>query len=194
MTSIFDQYEQAFQKSSVSSASDKPEQVPITGFVNIKLEDETPMFTKQKVNFSPTNQITHLVVGGNTIVLAMANNVLLRINLNAPDVLEEVKLTSKLLNLFMDPTGSYTLAILEGNEIIYLQPGSSKTKVLHKLRGNFITSMCWTPMGVVMFGTAKGDIVETEIQQDSNPYIKQVPTASWKSSNYNNMIEDSVTL
>jgi hypothetical protein len=46
------------------------------------------MFTKQKVNFSPTNQITHLVVGGNTIVLAMANNVLLRINLNAPDVLE----------------------------------------------------------------------------------------------------------
>ncbi|XP_017303017.1 vacuolar protein sorting-associated protein 18 homolog [Diaphorina citri] len=152
------------------------------------------MFTKQKVNFSPTNQITHLVVGGNTIVLAMANNVLLRINLNAPDVLEEVKLTSKLLNLFMDPTGSYTLAILEGNEIIYLQPGSSKTKVLHKLRGNFITSMCWTPMGVVMFGTAKGDIVETEIQQDSNPYIKQVPTASWKSSNNNNMIEDSVTL
>lgn len=61
---------------------------PTTGFVNMKLEDETPMFTKQKVNFAPTNQITHLVVGGNTIVLAMAKNVLLRINLSAPDVLE----------------------------------------------------------------------------------------------------------
>lgn len=34
--------------------------------------------------------------------------------------------------------------------------------------------MVWTPMSAVLFGTAKGDIMETEIQQDSNPYIKQV--------------------
>uniref|UniRef100_A0A8D9A202 Vacuolar protein sorting-associated protein 18 homolog n=1 Tax=Cacopsylla melanoneura TaxID=428564 RepID=A0A8D9A202_9HEMI len=173
MTSIFDQYEQAFQKSSVPSVADKSPQVPTTGFVNLKLEDETPMFTKQKVNFAPTNTITHLVVGGNTIVLAMANNVLLRINLSAPDVLEEVKLPFKLLNLFMDPSGTHTIATLEGSEIVYLLPGSAKTKSLSKLKGNFITSMCWTPMGVVIFGTAKGDIVETEIAQDYNPYIKQ---------------------
>uniref|UniRef100_A0A8D8Y9F0 Vacuolar protein sorting-associated protein 18 homolog n=1 Tax=Cacopsylla melanoneura TaxID=428564 RepID=A0A8D8Y9F0_9HEMI len=176
MTSIFDQYEQAFQKSSVPSVADKSPQVPTTGFVNLKLEDETPMFTKQKVNFAPTNTITHLVVGGNTIVLAMANNVLLRINLSAPDVLEEVKLPFKLLNLFMDPSGTHTIATLEGSEIVYLLPGSAKTKSLSKLKGNFITSMCWTPMGVVIFGTAKGDIVETEIAQDYNPYIKQLFT------------------
>lgn len=74
----------------------------------------------------------------------------------------------------MDPTGSLTVATLEGSDIVYLQPGVSKTKSLSKLKGNFITCMVWTPMSAVLFGTAKGDIMETEIQQDSNPYIKQV--------------------
>lgn len=98
----------------------------------------------------------------------------LTLNILILPLFSEVKLSSKLLNLFMDPTGSTTLVTLEGNDIVYLQPGVSKTKSLSKLKGNFITCMSWTPMGAVLFGTAKGDIMETEIIQDSNPYIKQV--------------------
>jgi hypothetical protein len=51
----------------------------------MKLEEEPPIFSKQKVNFSPTDRITHLAVSSELLVLAMANNVLLRIDLRQPD-------------------------------------------------------------------------------------------------------------
>lgn len=51
----------------------------------MKLEEEPPIFSKQKVNFSPTDRITHLAVSSELLVLVMANNVLLRIDLRQPD-------------------------------------------------------------------------------------------------------------
>lgn len=49
------------------------------------IEDETPMFSKQKVNFAPPERITHMCVSSELIVLAMANGILLRIDLKQPD-------------------------------------------------------------------------------------------------------------
>lgn len=51
----------------------------------MKLEEEPPIFSKQKVNFSPTDRITHLAVSSELLVLTMANNILLRIDLRQPD-------------------------------------------------------------------------------------------------------------
>jgi hypothetical protein len=51
----------------------------------MKLEEEPPIFSKQKVNFSPTDRITHLAVSNELLVLAMANNILLRIDLRQPN-------------------------------------------------------------------------------------------------------------
>lgn len=51
----------------------------------MKLEEEPPIFSKQKVNFSPTDRITHLAVSNELLVLTMANNILLRIDLRKPD-------------------------------------------------------------------------------------------------------------
>jgi hypothetical protein len=51
----------------------------------MKLEEEPPIFSKQKVNFSPTDRITHLAVSSDLLVLTMANSVLLRIDLRHPD-------------------------------------------------------------------------------------------------------------
>jgi hypothetical protein len=51
----------------------------------MKLEEEPPIFSKQKVNFSPTDRITHMAVSNELLVLTMANNVLLRIDLRQPD-------------------------------------------------------------------------------------------------------------
>lgn len=51
----------------------------------MKFQDESPIFVKQKVNFLPPDRITHLCVNGNFIVIAMANNVLLRINMKHPE-------------------------------------------------------------------------------------------------------------
>ena len=51
----------------------------------MKLTDYGPIFTKQKVNFMPSDRITHLCVSSNFIVIAMANNILLRIDMKQPD-------------------------------------------------------------------------------------------------------------
>ena len=56
-----------------------------TGFIHMKLEEEPPIFSKQKVNFLPTDRITHLAVSSELLVLTMANNILLRIDLRHPD-------------------------------------------------------------------------------------------------------------
>lgn len=46
------------------------------------------MFSRQKVTFTPSDAITHLVVSNNLLVLAMANQRLLRIDLQHPDQFE----------------------------------------------------------------------------------------------------------
>lgn len=52
--------------------------------MNLDEDDEIPIFTKQTVNFKPTDKVTHLSVNNETILLTMSNNVLLRINLSKP--------------------------------------------------------------------------------------------------------------
>lgn len=61
----------------------------------MKLQDDGPIFTKQKINFSPSDKIIHLVVSSNLIIIAMANNVLLRIDMKQPDKVEGIKLIRK---------------------------------------------------------------------------------------------------
>lgn len=51
----------------------------------MKLEDETPIFSKKRVNFSPPDTITYMAVGSDIIIIAMSNNILLKINLLQPD-------------------------------------------------------------------------------------------------------------
>ena len=51
----------------------------------MKLQDESPIFIKQKVNFMPSEKILHMCVANNFVVIAMANNILLRIDMKHPD-------------------------------------------------------------------------------------------------------------
>lgn len=61
----------------------------------MKFLDDGPIFIKQKVNFLPPDKILHLVVNNNIIVIAMANNLLLRIDMKHPDSPEGI---SSLMN------------------------------------------------------------------------------------------------
>lgn len=54
----------------------------------MKLQDDGPIFIKQKVNFLPPDKILHFVVNNNIVVIAMANNILLRIDMKHPDTPE----------------------------------------------------------------------------------------------------------
>lgn len=48
--------------------------------------DDVPMFSRRRVDFFPGDNITHLCACGEIIIIAMANNVLHRINIRQPDV------------------------------------------------------------------------------------------------------------
>lgn len=83
MTSILDQYEQASQVTQRSNPVSEP--MTSSGYINMQLEDTTPMFSKQKMNFNPSDSITHVAIANDYLVLAMANGKLFRLNLKFPD-------------------------------------------------------------------------------------------------------------
>lgn len=83
MTSIFDQYEQASQ---VSQRLVPPsEQMTSSGYINIQLDDNKPMFSKRQMNFTPSDLITHVAVSSDYLVLAMANGMIFRLDVKMPD-------------------------------------------------------------------------------------------------------------
>lgn len=91
MTSIIDQMEQASQVSARFQPG--PEPMTSSGYINMQLEDNTPMFSKQKMKFNATDSITHLAVASDYLVLAMANGKLFRMDLKKPELNEGLHIT-----------------------------------------------------------------------------------------------------
>lgn len=184
-----------------------------TGFIHMKLEEETPIFVRQRVNFSPPDSITHLVVSNNLLVLAMANQHLLRIDLQQPDKTEEVDISKTLSNqlrlsgLYLDPSGEHlllpTVSRQQGEiqpycQLFYLNRRSTKVKQISKFRGSEVTSVAWSfnmtaesTTGPILLGTSKGAIFEMEIKIDGDrifgnsleQYCKQVFDIGKQASN-----------
>lgn len=106
----------------------------------MKLQDEEPIFTRQRVNFRPPDNILHLAVSSNFIMIAMANNVILRIDVKAPDKKEEIDISKyvtnmKLSGLYLDPLGNHLLITMvpkNGDnppaDLFYLHRTSTKLK------------------------------------------------------------------
>ncbi|XP_047356828.1 vacuolar protein sorting-associated protein 18 homolog isoform X3 [Vespa velutina] len=182
MTSMFDQYEQASQRSKQVVPPPIRTDISTAGFIQMKLQDDGPIFTKQKINFSPSDKIIHLVVSSNLIIIAMANNVLLRIDMKQPDKVEEIDISKyavgmKMSNLFLDPLGYHLLITLTPkngdnppSELLYLHRKTTKLKQAGKFKGHEITAVGWnfsntseTVTGPILLGTSKGLIFETEI-------------------------------
>ncbi|CAH0750606.1 unnamed protein product [Diatraea saccharalis] len=184
MTSIFDQYEQASQVSQRS----KPvsEAMTSSGYITMQMEDNTPMFSKQKMNFNPSDTITHVSVANDYLVLAMANGKLFRLDLKQPDKHEEIEYTkfhpnAKLTGIFLDPLGYHLLlAFIARNkdgypELVYLHRKSSKLKSVSKSRNYEVTEVGWNyenlsenSTGPILLGTSQGHILETELEADSD--------------------------
>lgn len=199
MTSIFDQYEQASQRSKQTASPPIRPDISTTGFIQMKLQDDVPIFTKQRVNFLPSDKITHLVVSSNLIVIAMANNVLLRIDMKQPDKPEEIDISKcatnmKLSGLFLDPLGYHLLIALipkHGDspppELFYVYRKTTKLKQAGKFRGHEITAVGWnfsntskTTSGPILLGTSRGLIFETEIGVDSDKIFNTSLEQYWR--------------
>ncbi|XP_014259260.1 vacuolar protein sorting-associated protein 18 homolog isoform X2 [Cimex lectularius] len=155
-------------------------------FVKEFEDDEPPMFQKVKTKFDPPDRITHLVVSNDFKVLAMSNNVLLRVDLQrqkSGDSKTEIDLNRivpgvKLVGLFLDPTGEH-LFISFSTELLYFNKKYNKPKPVGKMKGHEVTAVAWHPAnsGIapdmttrpILLGTVKGEIYEMQInpEQDS---------------------------
>ncbi|XP_013200015.1 vacuolar protein sorting-associated protein 18 homolog [Amyelois transitella] len=185
MTSILDQYEQAAQVS--QRAKPVEETMTSSGYINVQPEDNTPMFSKQKMNFNPSDVITHGAVASDYLVLAMANGNLFRMDLKMPNHHEEIKYTkyiqpnTKLTGLFLDPLGFHLLMAFaprtkDGNpELVYLHRKSLKLKSVTKSRSYEVTEVGWNnentfeiTTGPILLGTSQGHIIETELEADND--------------------------
>ncbi|XP_061405705.1 vacuolar protein sorting-associated protein 18 homolog [Lethenteron reissneri] len=195
MASLFDQYEDAQSRPGYQQQQRASEPFLQSGIVSARLEDETPIFSKKKINFTPTQPITYLVISNNQLCLAMGKNMLLRIDLDNPDKIDELEVLraqdDKIHKLFLDPTGSHLLIALESQECLYLSRNSRKAKNLSKWRSHLIECVGWNKLagnevstGPILVGTRTGTIWESEISSadqglfGSNPdqYFKQLYT------------------
>lgn len=64
---------------------DQMTQAGTTVFINTLLENERPMFAKQKVAFTPQYPVHHMGAQSGRIALVLVNNTLLRIDTQSPD-------------------------------------------------------------------------------------------------------------
>lgn len=197
MASILDEYEDSQnirnpvqQHSRLSAAN-----IGIThsGFVNVRLEEEKPIFNKQRIDFTPPEKINHFAVCNNQLCMSLGKDTLLRIDLAKPDQPNQIELgrkdDSKVHRLFLDPTGSHLVISLSTNECLYLNRNTQKVRSLSRWRGHLIESVGWnkllgteTNTGPILVGTSQGIIFEAEISAsegslfNTNPdqYFRQV--------------------
>ncbi|XP_042895877.1 vacuolar protein sorting-associated protein 18 homolog [Parasteatoda tepidariorum] len=200
MASLFDQYEQAASLSS-GYMTGKPviPEMTTAGLINANLEDDAPMFTKKRINFNPSDSITHMTVCNNKLILGMRNKIR-RMDLNNPDNYDDIDLQKgaservKIYELFLDRMGKHLLISLvnPGNEgpfeNLYLFQSSKKAQHCNKMKGQVISSVAWNPLGstdnstgILLIGTTKGLIFETELASgDDRPFFQSSPEQYFK--------------
>ncbi|KAG8227379.1 hypothetical protein J437_LFUL000387 [Ladona fulva] len=195
MTSMLDQYTQPLQHS--KPGLPRPE-MSNTGMIYMKLEEEVPIFSKNKVNFTPSDNLTHLTVSSDVLVLASANNVLLRIDLRHPENPEEIDVSkhinqTKISGLFLDPLGNHLLISLSPDlpgvqaDLLYLSRKSTRVKQLSKFKGHEITAVAWNfgndaenTTGPILLGTSKGLIFESEVGLDNDRLFQTSLEQYWR--------------
>lgn len=197
MASILDEYEDSLNTRQIAQQHSRLSNANIgithSGFVNVRLEEEKPIFNKQRIDFTPPERINHLAVCNNQLCMSLGKDTLLRIDLAKPDQPNQIELgrkdESKVHKLFLDPTGSHLLICLSTSECLYLNRNTQKVRSLSRWRGHLIESVGWnkqlgneTNTGPVLVGTSQGIIFEAEISAtegslfNTNPdqYFRQV--------------------
>lgn len=121
-------------------------------------EPDEPIFKKVKKNLTISEKVTHVALSNKNLYVAVAdalcsNGTLLRIDLSTSQQ-EQISLTkyintSRLSNLFIDPTGNHLLLTFVPNnnkdspELYYLPRKFNKLKSTTKFRGHEFTEIGW---------------------------------------------------
>lgn len=86
MTSMFDQYNKTLKRDDVQSTNQSTASPPTSsGYVSVRIKEEPPIFSKQKLKLSLPNDILFLTVRNNWLITLMSHQVLLRLFLLQPD-------------------------------------------------------------------------------------------------------------
>ncbi|MBN3304973.1 VPS18 protein, partial [Amia calva] len=190
MASILDEYEdsQSIRHPVQQHARLSASNIGIThsGFVSARLEEEKPIFNKQRIDFSPPEKINHFAVCNNQLCMSLGKDTLLRIDLGKPDQPNQVELgrkdETKVHRLFLDPTGSHLVISLLSNECLYLNRNTPKVRSLSRWKGHLIESIGWnkllgneTNTGPILVGTNQGQIYEAEISASEGSLFNTNP-------------------
>lgn len=179
---MFDQFEQPAQKYQHNNTWNQ------SGFIHMKLEQDVPIFKKARMNFTPSDKVTHVAISNKFLVVAMANGMLFRMNTEQPNQQDEISLskytTSRLINVFLDPNGAHLLLSFAGRtldttpDLVYLSQRSHKLRATTKFRGHEVTEVGWNhsnnsevSTGPILIGTSKGLIFETEILLEGEKFF-----------------------
>ncbi|XP_040568525.1 vacuolar protein sorting-associated protein 18 homolog [Lepeophtheirus salmonis] len=151
-----------------------------TPFIRQKLSEDSPIFSKSKVSYSPNHPIIFFKTRNNVIVLLQADKNLEIIHQNT-GLMDRINLSDilgpfKVHDLFLDPTGKNILISLkpdkssETPKCLAILHDSLKPKILTKAKGELITAVGWPQKGAgpILIGTAPGSIIETELDSKGN--------------------------
>ncbi|GAB6018607.1 Vacuolar protein sorting-associated protein 18 like protein [Chamberlinius hualienensis] len=205
MAGLFDQYEQAAQKSAdffTTARNPKPERLA-TNLISLAVEDNEPIFNRRRINFKPPSPITCMTARNGLLVLSMMNKVILRLNLTqhdpTPDEIDLLKssgnqyLQAKVRRLFLDFTGNHLLIAITGRDgespvdLVYLHKNSKKPKSIIKMKSHSISAVGWDAQnrsevssGSILLGTDKGLIWETCLNAPDEKYSHANVDVYWK--------------
>ncbi|KAE8385629.1 Pep3/Vps18/deep orange family-domain-containing protein [Aspergillus alliaceus] len=124
-------------------------------------------------------------VANNVLILALATNRILRIDLEAPEDIDDIDLPKKsseigvIRRMFLDPSASHLIITTTLGENYYLHTQSRQPKPLSRLKGVSVESIAWNPSlptastREILLGTTDGHIYEAYIEPSTEFYRRE---------------------
>jgi hypothetical protein len=146
------------------------------------------MFTIDRVRLMfALGNVKSLVVANNTLCMAFVSNRIVRIDLDRPEVVDEVELPKRsspelgnVSDIFLDHTGSNLIITTDKGENFLLSQQNTKLKHLTPLRGIQLACIAWNPSspsrstGEILLGTADGSVYIAMIESSTEYFKKEV--------------------
>ena len=81
---MFDQYNKTLKREEINPNIIN-NVLTSSGYVSVRMKEEAPIFSKQKMNLNLPHDITHIVISNNWLTMLMSNHIIFRLNLQQPD-------------------------------------------------------------------------------------------------------------
>ncbi|PLB33828.1 vacuolar protein sorting protein DigA [Aspergillus candidus] len=149
--------------------------------------DSLSMFDVRRVQlqFPLAADFVAAQVAKDVLILALSTNRILRIDLDAPEDIDDVDLPKKssevgvIRRMFLDPSASHLIITTSLGENYYLHTQSRQPKPLPRLKGVSIESVAWNPSlptastREILVGSTDGHVYEVYIEPSTEFYRRE---------------------